>query len=242
MNIEIYPRFKEYEILLELYPPELANKYLPEWYKKQKIYSREKVPGVKDAKNCPAIQDFLTTGVVIPSWSDVYLEKRGQKLHWHITVGDSQQFSKETHGLLEFQSDVQMTDMNLNVMNGVGALKLVTPYYFKTPPGYSLQFIDPFYHHRRDVRIMTGISDTDIWHQTNLVFEFMENINISENKDLIIKAGDPLVIVQPFKKEKFKLEVNKFSEEFHKEQENNGTLLHSTGGDWIKYKGDKKSK
>ena len=37
MEVNIYPRIKEFEHLLELYPPIKANKFLPEWYKNQKF-------------------------------------------------------------------------------------------------------------------------------------------------------------------------------------------------------------
>ena len=40
MEIEIIPKLKRYEPLIEMYPPQLANKFLPEWYKKQTSYKR----------------------------------------------------------------------------------------------------------------------------------------------------------------------------------------------------------
>ena len=239
MLIEIYPKFKEFEVLLDLYPPQLANKYLPEWYKKQKIYSRDIVPGVKDTKNCPAIQDFLTNGIVIPAWTNIYLEKRKDGLHWHVTLGDNDALNDPKFRMLEFQSDLQMTGMDLNILTGAGALKLITPYLFKTPPGYSTQFTDPFYHHRRSIRALPGISQTDIWHGTNLVFEFLEDINLVEEKDLLIKAGEPLVMIQPHKRTNSKLEVNKFTEDVIDEQERNNKHLLSVGGDWVRYKSEK---
>ena len=239
MKLEIYPKYKEYETLLELYPPKLANKYLPEWYKKQKIYSKDTIPGIKDAKKCPAIQDFLTNGIVIPAWTNVYLEKRKDGLHWFVSLGDSDVFNEPKFRMLEFQSHLQMTGMDLNILNGTGALKLITPYVFKTPPGYSTQFTDPFYHHRRSIRALPGISQTDIWNQTNLVFEFVEDINMYEEKDLLIKAGEPLVIVQPLKRINSKLEVKKFNEDVFNEQEKNTTHLLSVGSDWVRYKNEK---
>jgi len=38
MEIEIIPKLKRYEPLIEMYPPQLANKFLPEWYKKTKTF------------------------------------------------------------------------------------------------------------------------------------------------------------------------------------------------------------
>lgn len=78
-EINIYPKQKELEHLLELYPPQAANKFLPEWYKKQKSNSKESFySDGKDiqAKRCPAIVEELTRGIVIPSWSDIYITKK----------------------------------------------------------------------------------------------------------------------------------------------------------------------
>ena len=37
INIDVYPRHKDFEDLLELYPLQPANRYLPDWYKQTKI-------------------------------------------------------------------------------------------------------------------------------------------------------------------------------------------------------------
>ena len=64
MKIEIIPTQPAFETLLELYPPQNANKFLPEWYKKMKLGNKadtmmnEKMSweGTKGAKDCPAIK------------------------------------------------------------------------------------------------------------------------------------------------------------------------------------------
>ena len=88
---------------MDLYPPELANKFLPAWYKKQKIYRKDEIPQGKDVKNCPAIQDTLTSGIIIPSWSDILIEKFAAdgKWEWQATVGLSYAYRANEDWILQ---------------------------------------------------------------------------------------------------------------------------------------------
>ena len=120
MNVDIYPRHKEFENLLELYPPVLANKFLPEWYKSKKLGSYFDLINSDDAgqnaKNCPAIQDEITNGIIIPSWSDVYIFVDSDGVtNWNVKVGGS--YSSE-HNWIAHQSFTQIEDMNLNSVHG----------------------------------------------------------------------------------------------------------------------------
>ena len=76
MKIEVKPIQKNYEVFLETYPPQKANKFLPDWYKKMKLgsFDTTKGNGNKNAKNCPAIQDYVNNGIVIPLWANLSYE------------------------------------------------------------------------------------------------------------------------------------------------------------------------
>jgi hypothetical protein len=41
VKINIYPKHKDFEPILKLYPPVKASEYLPLWYKKQGTWKRE---------------------------------------------------------------------------------------------------------------------------------------------------------------------------------------------------------
>jgi hypothetical protein len=239
MNINIYPKFKEFEHLLELYPPQLANKYLPEWYKNQKFYKYFDVVNetniTKGAKNCPAIQDEMTSGVVIPSWSDIYIYKnKDGTISWEVKAGNAFLTNDEW---ISSQHINQIEGMGLNAIDNFGILKLISPYYYETSKGYGLRFSDPFYHHRKNIRLLPGMVETDIWHETNFPFEFFVDIDNLNNKKLMIKAGEPLCMITPYKKETtFKLSINKFDEEFDSKQIKNLKLLYSVSNNYPRYK------
>ena len=60
---------------------------------------------------------------------------------------------------------------------------------------------------RRNIKILPGRVETDIWHSANFLFEFYEDLNKFEKKHIFIKAGEPLLICNIYKKEKYKLDL-----------------------------------
>lgn len=251
VEIKIYPINKKFEGLLELYPPVPGNKILPEWYKKQTIFNKSKALDKKDyieygsstirpAKQCPAIQETLTDCIVVPSWSDIYIHKEESgDFNWEVEVGNLNMYPElKSFEYIKRHDESQTKGMKLNDIQGYGILKLISPYYYSTPKGYGLEFSDPFYHHRRNIKIIPGKAETDKWHEVNHPFEFYYDLNIHKKKSFVIKAGDPLFTIKPYKinDEKPTVQINKYNEKFEKVQIKNFTLLSSLSSSWIRYK------
>jgi len=241
--IEIVPKSEAHQQLIDLYPPQLANKFLPEWYKKQKIYSREHIPQMKDVKNCPAIQEVMTSGIIIPAWSDILIEKinKENKWEWQVTVGMSYAYDESAEWMLDQPikqfSGMRDNNFKVNLIKKLGALKLVSPYWFRTPPGWGIEFTDPFYHHRRNIKLFPGRVESDKWHETNFPLEFYDNLDDEEHGEIIVRAGEPLVMLTPYKIDlSAELVVKKYSEDFTKLQVRNSQILSSVTSDWIRYK------
>jgi len=215
MKIKVRPLRKEYEKFLELYPPIVANKALPEWYKKMKIgthYGSFSGESILTAKNCPAIQDIVTTGFIIPIWANFYFQTEytedGTKIlqKWDITSR-----IQENDAVTEFvnKHGIEQTygmDLGKNVNNDV--LKMKLPYYFDIPDGYNILYTDPYYHFRKDIRCLSGIVEGDKWGYIQLVFEVLKD-------NFEIKAGMPLVHALIYKREdeKLILDIQKGTEE-----------------------------
>jgi hypothetical protein len=242
--IKIHPVNKVAETLMKLYPPMLANNFLPNWYKKQESYKRGDINtssianawGFRKARKCPAMREVITQGIVIPAWSDINIIKNGNEWNWSIgaSVHDD-----DVGGDIEYHNSSQIEGMELNVIDNYGILKLMSPYSFETPSGYGLEFQDPFYHIRRNVKLLPARVETDIWHSVNFPFEFYQDLNKLDRKHIFIKAGEPLVICNPYKKEKNKinLELEKYSSKFQEEvidvQHINSKSVSQS---WIDYK------
>lgn len=218
-----------------------ANKFLPKWYKERKpnyvtlddAYVNPLVH--KHAKQCPAIQDYLVDGIVIPAWSDMQIvANQNGVVEWNISIGHSASVDDK---FLDNQDQRQLKGMGLWDIENIGVLKLNTPYMFHTPKGYGTHFYDPFYHHRNNIRLLPGRVETDIWHEVNFPFEF-DNTDIPiESKLISVKAGEPLVVASVYKKsDKTKLNVHKYSEEKKDSYDNKNTVSHTLSGNWHRTK------
>lgn len=235
MKIDIYPVHKSFNTLLELYPPVLANKFIPKWYKSQKLTHIDNNKEISNAKRCPAIQDYMFDGFVIPAWSDITLIKTNNGIQWVVSVGNSFALPQD-YTWISGQSEKQITGMNINALDNYGVLKLNSPYYFRTEKGYGLEFQDLFYQFRKDIKFLPARVRTDIWNEVNFPFEFYENIEKKDNFKIEIKAGDPLIMVKPYKiDESFKLNINNFDDKINKEIEKQNILNSSLSMSWNKY-------
>jgi hypothetical protein len=215
MKIKIRPIRKEYEKLLELYPPITSNKITPDWYRKMKVgthYGSFTTDNILTAKNCPAIQDIVTTGFIIPIWANLYFKTEyatnGNKImqYWDITSRVNANDSVEEFINHHPSEQTEGMDINRNINNDT--LKLKLPYYFDIPDGYNILYTDPFYHFRKDIRCLSGIVEGDKWGYVNLLFEILKD-------NFEIKAGSPLVHALIYKREdeKLILDINKGTDE-----------------------------
>ena len=100
-----------------------------------------------------------------------------------------------------------------------------------------MQFFDPFYNHRNNIRLLPGKVETDIWHEVNFPFEFIKDLNKQDTERLYVKAGDPLLQVVPYKKDIVtKLSLEEYSKDIDDIQSDNNLLSSSVSNDWFDYK------
>jgi len=243
MDINIYPVRKEFQTLLELYPPKLANKFLPDWYKKMKLNNyydtiNSEKPYIS-AKNCPAIQDILTDGIILPSWSDIYLYMDNEEnIKWEVKVGISHEFTN--YEWMGTQSSKQAGDMPRAFHNDYPVFKIHSPYYFDCPDGYGIEYFDLFYHNERPIQFLPGKVMNNIWHETNFPFIFLKDLNTIKGKKIMIKAGEPLLGMRLYRLDnKTNLNVHEYNQEFIDKQNKNSTLHTSVSTNWTKYKNSK---
>ena len=233
IDIDIYPREEWLEPILKTFPPAPANSKLPKWYKE---HISKKTQFSDFGAQCPAIRSVVTEGIIIPAWSDIYFFKKTGNLQFELVLGPSV-FDNYSFPWIDIHHPKQYEGMNLNDVNGEALLKLVSPYLFKTPKGYGLEFIDAFYHLRNTIRFLPGRVETDIWHETNFVFDSnLHNRNFHDG-EILIRAGEPLCIAVPYKKEiKSKVKINSYSKKFKNEHMQNKVQNGSRGNKWLNYK------
>lgn len=185
-------------------PPISAIKSLPEWYKNMPSYSLQ-VKGKKrphkdsvttaSIKRCIPVLDSLSTGYLITTAVDIYVEQIDGRPWFHWPAGDYISF----HG----NSQLYLHP----VSSGIDTPKINNYWGIKTPLGYSCLFVPPL-HRDNLIVILPGVVDTDKYHvPTNFPF------TLSNSKfEGIIPKGTPFVQVMPFKRDSWESTTTKMKE------------------------------
>jgi len=166
------------------FPPKLASKNIPDWYKKTEAYNEDFPVPRGTIKKCMPIFDIITSGYILYTQVDVRVSKGL----------DGNPFYKwPSTDPIDFHPVLQAPLHPAN--NGAPYPKWINPYGIKTPPGYSSLFIQP--SHRESLfTIFPGIVDTDTY-TAPVHFPFVLN-NLSWEG--LIPAGTPIAQVIPIKR------------------------------------------
>lgn len=183
------------------YFPTPASSVIPDWYKNLDSYiSKTKRPtgeGQTSAtiKRCMPVFDAITNGYILYTYTDIFIsQKDGQP--WYEWP------SFEPLGFHPIQQAPIHPSNNGHL---VSYPKWNNPWAIKTPPGYSILFLQPM--HRESVfTILPGIVDTDQYNAP-VNFPFVLNDVTYEG---LIPAGTPMAQVVPFKRESWKMEFGNF--------------------------------
>jgi hypothetical protein len=214
MKITVIPKDKSREIFLKLHPPYLAKDLKPDWWKKLKPGSQKdswilQHVRPKDwynydgftAKRCPAIQDTLSTGLILPLWTKMFIgqeyDKNGTPNWTHSATTGDQIIGKTfvtTHMPFAFKG------MDIGATAQGDILKIEMPYKIIVPEGYDIMYSDPFYHFRNDVRCLTGIVEADKWGYVSFPFSIL-------NYECTVEPGTPFIHALIYKRENEKVEL-----------------------------------
>jgi hypothetical protein len=188
--------------LERVHPPVPASRASPGWFTKLSAFvdGGRRFDVHRDAprltvRGCPGIADFLTTGVVIPLWTDYALaySPEEDELTWQA---GRKEFSLEVHGPEQIGT-MPVGDEHLPM-----SIKLKNPWYVRTPPGVSCLLLQPFYHPERRFTVFPGVVDTDVYHGINVNTLWRRFAGT-----VVLEAGTPLVQLIPFAREEWRLDL-----------------------------------
>ena len=185
-----WPKVKKGEILivpsdnrLIENPPTLGKDGWPEWYKSSKIAK----PGT--IVSCKGIQDYLSIGLTVPLWCDIEVfqmgmdDVRGRTSDPAFNVdhfgGQMAEGCPISHG---------------RDLDEAGFPKIVSPFLYKTAPGYSMLVLPIAYEPDERYQVLPAIVHTDFYHNINVVLRVMTK------ETFVIKAGTPIYQLIPFKR------------------------------------------
>jgi hypothetical protein len=219
--------------------PYPAAQALPKWWKDMTPYdvgphnpdgSKLIVEGFSSNatfKKCTPMRDGLTSGYIIPLWTDVQvriMDNGEPRITWRVEGG----IPFELHG-----------PSSRTIPSPAGYSKWVYKYLNTwiphTPKGYSTLWTTPFAYQDTPFRAVTGVIDSD-----SSQLEIAPPMWLKEGFEGIVEKGTPLLQVIPFKRDNWETEFDYLPEGKYQMIEDshfNGTII----GHYIKNHWSKKS-
>jgi hypothetical protein len=200
--------------MLDVWPhPQPASRSIPPEYKNLKRFKDGDLHN-PTVKTCMPFLDSMTAGYIIPFDQD-YLIDPVEK-DFSVTPANREQSDFGFHSKTQLPKEWHKT-------TGENAGKFINKWLIKTPPGYSCLFIPPMNRLEERWKIIEGVVDTDNY--INVInFPFILK---KRDKQFLIKKGEPMVQVVPFKRETWKMWSGFYLEKLHVK------TLNFLGSTWV---------
>jgi hypothetical protein len=200
--------------MVDIWPhPKPAGRFIPEEYKKLERHTKNNLHQ-PTLKTCVPFLDAMTSGYIIPFDQDYIVDPIEDD--FSVVPANKEQ---DDFG---FHNSTQLPD-SWKEISGKNAGKFHNKWLIKTPPGYSCLFIKPINRLEPRFEIISGIVDTDVYINT-IHFPFILH---KRDEQFLIKKGDPMVQVIPFKREPW----NSWSGFYHEKE--HGKTLNTLLSKWM---------
>ena len=193
--------------MVDVWPhPKPANGFIPDEYKKLERFGKNNFHN-PTLKTCVPFLDAMTAGYIIPFDQDYVIDP--VENDFAVTPANKEQSDFGFHAQTQLPEEWRKT-------TGGNAGKFINKWLIKTPPGYSCLFIKPLNRMETRFNIISGVVDTDNYVET-INFPFILN---KRDEQFLIKKGDPMVQVIPFKRDSFKMWSGFYVEKQHSKVKN----------------------
>ena len=200
--------------MVDVWPhPQPSSRVIPEEYKNLKRHSKNNLhePTVK---TCIPFLDSMSMGYMLFFDQDYVVDP--VENDFSVTPANREQDDFGFHKRAQLPKEWHKT-------TGENAGKFINKWLIKTPPGYSCLFIHPMNRLEERWKIIEGVVDTDSY--VNVInFPFILK---KRNEQFLIKKGEPLVQVIPFKREPWKMWSGFYIEKLH------AKTLNFLNSEWV---------
>ena len=188
--------------MVDVWPhPKPATHFIPKQYKKlERFHNKDLFSGT--VKTCIPVLDSLTMGYIIPFDQDYLVNPVGDD--FSVVPANREQEDFGYHNKAQLPEEWKK-------LAGENAGKFVNKWLIKTPPGYSCMFIKPMNRIETRFEIIAGVVDTDVY-INGINFPFILH---KRDEQFIIKKGEPMVQVIPFRRESYKMWSGFYFEKLH---------------------------
>ena len=176
-------------------------------------------------KTCPGTTDLIALGITVPLWADLRCRMSpngGVDAELNV-VRDSEESAAGLIQPFDFNQTGQCpwTDLRDKEIEKSSYLKLVSPFYIKTPKGYSSLIMGHPMFPRKEFDVIAGVVNTDSYHTMNVV------MNVRTSSEFYVAQGTPIAQVLIYKRADNIKEIIEGDESVHHILKNRGF-----GGPW----------
>ncbi len=198
--------FTNIETLPEVVPVVHGARSMPSWWKQTPAAVQNTDPRTEPGtvKVCPAFPDLYSLGYVVPLWCDLIFDYNNGQPRARTSAPDL--FSVSFHGDGQFLNHAPESVR----ASTVAVMKLESPWYCRTSPGYSVLQLPVFYEFDPRVTIMMGAIRTDVHHEIN------QQVMVHHRGSFVLERGTPIAMYIPFKREQFDFSVKEVTAEFRR--------------------------
>lgn len=178
--------------------PKPSLLHIPKAYKEMAIHAES----ISTVKRCIPFLDAFTSGYIIPFPVDTLYEYNVEKQQCSFKMNENippdllSFIDVQEHALSQIKPELRSNKRTVE-----GIFKFKNPWGIKTPPGYSCLFLTPM-NHVLPFELISGVVDTDSYNDP-IHFPFYWIANPHDHK--LMKAGTPMAMVVPFKRESWKM-------------------------------------
>jgi hypothetical protein len=206
-----------------------AFQMLPEWFKNMSPYTPTLAnPEAKhssvfngiashSAKKCTPMLDALTSGYIIPLWTDVYVDASDK----YETPAISWKVSRDVFE----QHGTQAQEVGTPTGFHSQPYKYMNYWRVITPPGYSIMVTQPHGFKNTNLRAIPAVIDSD---KSSL--QILPPLWIQKGFVGVIEKGTPIIQITPFKRENWQASYTclKDDEEYRNIEDANfrGTIIN----------------
>jgi hypothetical protein len=161
MKIEFISKYADWFL-----HPVPVKKVMPDWYKKLKTFTDNNIHN-PTIRKCVPVLNAVSCGYAILAPTDIVFTKEMIGDEFKISTqlgrpGDIQRPDKDDMNYKIEGHPMKQVDPKMFYDDEIPyAFKILNPWIIKTPPGYSCLFTPLFNTERRDIRVISGIVDTD---------------------------------------------------------------------------------
>ena len=207
-----FPPPEHFLELQKLFPIVPATETDKSWWQEMKSYftmekqisqdGATKQEKINTMKYCPGVFDFTNCGYIVPCLHDMsFYVNKDQEISW-----DTPGWIPKSWIGYHMQEQLDSCPISHGKNVGSGVVKVLTPWYWETPKGWSTLIVKPFYNYANDFDVCPGIIDSDLDNRSNHLINVFLRFNVID-KEIVFRAGQPLCQLIPFERQNTKLTI-----------------------------------